>query len=314
MAHVRPRVRILSVTEFRERFGSAEQCEAHLARARWPEGFYCFHCQGSRGSHLQRRGVYQCLDCRRQTSLTAGTIFHGSRVSLDRWYWAIYRLAQDKKGCSAMLLSKEIDVSYPTAWLMAHKIRQAMNKNNQPFMLQGVVELDDACLGGMRQGISGRPREGDPKLTPLLAAVEVLPDGKPGRAALRPVRSFRMPWINEFVGHCLSPRCVIHTDEMKSFRDLSRLGHIHEVHLRGAYPKRARKRLPKVHMLISNLKRFVLGRHHAIRGKHAERYLGEFNFRFNHRHEEATLFETLVQVCAEAQAMTYAKLTTAVRT
>ena len=307
------RVRILSVPQFRSHFGTVEQCATHLGRARWPDGFVCPHCRSSRASLLERRGVYQCMDCRKQTSLTAGTIFHGSRISLDRWFWAIYRLAQDKKGCSAKLLSKEIDVSYPTAWLMAHKIRQAMNKANQPFALKGVVELDDAVLGGMEEGKQGRPKEGDEGKTGILVAVEVLSSGKPGRAALRPVRSFRMHWVNEFVWNCMTPGCTVRTDQMPSFGDLPRFGYQHEVLPHGSDPKQAHKRLPKVHMLISNLKRFILGRHHAIEGQHAERYLGEFNFRFNHRHQESNLFALLVQVCARARVITYPQLTSAVR-
>jgi hypothetical protein len=234
-------------------------------------------------------------------------------VPLEKWFWAVYRLAQDKKGCSAMMLSKEIDVSYPTAWLMTHKIRQAMNQSNQPFALQGLIELDDACLGGMREGITGRPREGDPKLTPLMVAVEVLPNGKPGRAALRPIRNFRKPWINEFVWNCLAPRCVIRTDKMWAFGDLTLLGHTHQALPPGTDRNKANKRLPKVHMLISNLKRFILGRHHAVRGKHAERYLGEFNFRFNQRHHESNLFDILMHICAKCRPMTYPELCKAVR-
>lgn len=314
MAFQRPRVRILPVAQFCERFATAEQCAAHLARVRWPEGFVCPHCHGSRSCYIQHRRVYQCADCRRQTSLTAGTIFHGSRVPLEKWFWAMYRLAQDKKGCSAMLLSKELDVSYPTAWLMGHKIRQAMNRGNQPLALQGLIELDDAYLGGVREDQKGRPSGEDQRLTPILVAVEVLPDGRPGRAALRPVRNFRKPWVNEFVWNCLAPHCVVKTDHMKGFTDLPRFGHTHQTIPLGMDKKQACKLLPKVHLLISNLKRFILGRHHAIRGKHAQRYLGEFNFRFNRRHEESNLFSLLIQACVQAQVITYPELCKAERT
>lgn len=303
-----PRVRILTVSGFQGRFGTPEQCAAHLAKVRWPHGFVCPHCGGARACDLKRRCVFQCNDCRRQTSLTAGTIFQRSRVPLHKWFWAVYRLAQDKKGCSALLLSKELDVCYPTAWLMAHKIRHAMSRHNQPFALQGLVELDDAYLGGARPGHPGHQGRAADGKTPVLAAVEVRPDGKPGRAALLPVRNFRKPSVTAFVQACLQPGCTVKTDAMGGFSHLSQLGHEHRCTPIGADKSQASKRLPTVHMLISNLKRFVLGRHHAIAGKHAERYVGEFNYRFNRRREESSLFATLIQACARTQVITYPEL------
>jgi len=303
-----PRVRIVSVGEFRERFGTPQQCQAHLQAVRWPTGFGCPHCSGRRSCYLAERAVYQCHDCRRQTSLTAGTIFHRTRVSLDKWFWAIYRLAQDKKGCSALLLSKELDVCYPTAWMMGHKIRQAMHRHTPPFSLQGLVELDDAYLGGVRAGHPGHQGRAADGKTPVLVAVEVTGTGRPGRAALLPVRNFRKPSVTTFVRACLEQGCTVKTDGMGGFKHLSLLGHQHEYRPIGADKKQASAMLPTVHMLISNLKRFVLGRHHAISGKHAIRYLGEFNYRFNRRREEAGLFEMLIQACVRTQTVTYPQL------
>ena len=302
------RVRILSVSQFQARFGAEEQCAAHLTKVRWPNGFVCPHCGSSRACELQGRGVFQCKECRRQTSLTAGTIFQRSRVSLHKWFWAVYRLAQDKKGCSALLLSKELDVSYPTAWLMAHKIRHAMSRHNQPFALQGLIELDDANLGGVRPGHPGHQGRASDGKTPILAAVEVLDNGKPGRAALMAVRNFRKPSVAAFAQACLQPGCTVKTDAMGGFHALTPLGHSHHRLTIGEDKSQASHLLPTVHMLISNLKRFLLGRHHAIGGKHAQRYLGEFNYRFNCRRQEASLFTTLIQTCITTQVITYSEL------
>lgn len=303
-----PRVRIVSVSDIHRRFGTPEPCASHLTKVRWPGGFACPHCQSHRATYLPQRRVFQCNDCRRQTSLTAGTVFHRSRVPLPKWFWAIYRLAHDKKGCSALLLSKELDVCYPTAWLMAHKIRQAMSRHNQPFALQGLVERDDAYLGGVRPGHPGHQGRASDGKTPLLVAVEVRPNGKPGRAALLPVRNFCKPTVTSFVRDCLQPGCTIKTDAMGGFSHLSQLGHAHRCTPIGTDKANASKLLPTVHMLISNLKRFVLGRHHAIGGKHAGRYVGEFNYRFNQRRHESHLFATLFQTCVNTQVITYKEL------
>jgi transcription elongation factor Elf1 len=308
MAKARKRVRILSVSEFRQRFGTAEQCAVHLARTRWPEGFVCPRCGGRRFSALARRGLHQCSACRRQTSLTAETIFHKSRVPLDKWFWAIYRLAQDKKGCSALLLSKELDVCYPTAWLMAHKIRHAMAEKALNNLLQGVVELDDAYLGGARRGQPGYHGRGAKGKTPLLVAVETTADRTPGRAAVAAVKTLHKTRVTRFVTATLAQGCRVRTDKLGGFQHLRTLGYDHEAVKVGTHSKIATKIFPQVHLLISNLKRFLLGRHHAIAGKHASRYVGEFTYRFNQRWREANLFDSLLKSCVRSKVITYPQL------
>ena len=109
---------------------------------------------------MQARRVEECRRCGYQGSVTAGTIFHKARVPLNDWFWAIYRMSQGKKGVSALQLSKEIGVSYPTAWLMAHKIRKAMAEREQGRRLRGLIEVDEGYVGGKERvrGASGASR------------------------------------------------------------------------------------------------------------------------------------------------------------
>lgn len=301
-----PRVHILTPAQFQARFGSETACGEYLARVRWPAGFVCPHCGSRAHSFIHTRRLYQCSACRRQTSLTAGTIFHKSRKPLTLWFWAIYLLAQDKKGCPAILLMKHLDVSYPTAWLMAQKIRQAMASDALP-QLDGHIELDDAYLGGARPGEPGRQGRAAVGKTPVLIAVEARTPTAVGRAALVPVRNFRKPTVRRFMAACVAPGSRVKTDWMGGFAQLGGLGYEHERLMQGRQRGAAAK-LPLVHRIISNLKRFLLGRHHAIAGKHAQRYLGEFRFRLNHRHDEAHLCELLIERCAKSQVITYPQL------
>ena len=305
MAPFRPRVRILSMSEFQRRFGSKASCAQWLSAARWPDGFACPACGHRQSVFIATRLLHQCSACRRQTSLTAGTLFHKSRVPLDKWFWAIYRLAQDKKGCSALLLSKELDVCYPTAWLMAHKIRQAMLAGSSRRLLQHVVELDDAYLGGARAGRRGRGATGK---TPLLVAVEAQADGRPGQAAIEPVRHFRQGRVHAFAQARLNRDCTICSDGFVAFTGLSTMGYRHRSMKVGSNTDLGVRRFPLVHLVISNLKRFLLGRHHAIASKHAIRYVGEFLYRFNHRWQESDLFERLATACVRDSAITYPQL------
>jgi transposase-like protein len=118
----------LSMPEFFSRYGSESQCAAALEKARWPSGFRCrrcgavAHCVLRGGSHQ----VFQCNACRHQTSLIAGTVFQGTKLGLSVWFLAIYLISQAKTGLSALALKRQLGVSYPSAWLMHHKLMQAM--------------------------------------------------------------------------------------------------------------------------------------------------------------------------------------------
>jgi len=137
----------MTVQQFRASFGDEQKCGEQLSRQRWPEGFQCPRCGGPSRGYMAERQVHECALCAYQCSVTAGTIFHKTRTPLSSWFWAIYRMSHDKKGISAMQLAKEIGVSYPTAWLMLHKIRKAMSDRDQHYRLNGLVEVDEGYVG-----------------------------------------------------------------------------------------------------------------------------------------------------------------------
>ena len=151
----------MTVSEFRSRFGDEVLCAEHLTAQRWPNGFVCRRCGGRSRGYMARRRVHECTGCGYQSSVTAGTIFHKTRTPLSSWFWAIYRMSQDKKGISALQLSKEIGVSYPTAWLMQHKIRQAMADRDQGYRLQGPDRSRRRLRG--RSGTVRPRRDEEPK-------------------------------------------------------------------------------------------------------------------------------------------------------
>ncbi len=305
MNSTKHRVRILTVQAFAERFGTDRQCAEHLARRRWHEGFTCPACGQGASSYVATRRLHQCTGCRRQTSLTAGTIFHKTRVPLRKWFWALYRMGQDKKGISAMMLRKEIGVSYPTAWLMLQKIRHAMASDEKDRVLHGNVELDDAYMGGFQSGPHGRGAKGK---TPFFVAAEVSAAGGLGRASLHPVRRLTKRNAERFTQMRLDSSCRVRTDGLSIYQGLGALGYEHEFVVVGSHGRKAVTAFPWVHTVVSNLKRFILGRHHAIAGKHAVRYLGEFAYRLNRRRQESDLFAMLIDTCTKVQTITYPEL------
>ena len=146
----------VSFFQFQERFQTEDACFKYLRKLRWPDGFSCPKCGHSKAYFMRKRKVFQCEQCRHQTSLTVNTIFHKTRTPLKKWFWAVYLVGSDKRGCSAVQLSKKIAVSYPTAWLMIHKIRKAMKDRDTPYKLNHFIEMDDAYFGSKSAGKRGR--------------------------------------------------------------------------------------------------------------------------------------------------------------
>ena len=155
-----------SLLAFQRLFPDDDGCAAWLMDMRWPDGFVCPSCGHDKGWALRGKAhTFECAGCRRQTSVTAGTIMHASKLALTVWFWAAYLMATHSNGISALQLQKQLDIgSYRSAWLLAHKLRQAMvDPERNP--LSGLVEIDEASLpfrtkNDPPSGGQGRSHEG----------------------------------------------------------------------------------------------------------------------------------------------------------
>ena len=172
---------------FREAFGTKEQCRAALVRLRWPGGFVCPCCGHREHCVLAGRGLYQCNRCKKQTSPTAGTIFHATKLPLTLWFAAIHLIVTAKNGISSVELGRRLGVKQPTAWAVRHKIMAVMARREGETALTGRVEMDDAYLGGVRSG--GKRGRGAAGKTPFVAAVSTSPEGRPRKLKLAPVQA-----------------------------------------------------------------------------------------------------------------------------
>src|SRR4029077_6744574 len=116
-----------SLSEFQTSFPDETSCAAFLFERRWPQGFVCPACGGGRAALLKGRAhTYKCLDCGRQTSITAGTAMHRSKLPLTVWFWAAHLMATHSNGMSAVQLEAQLGITYKTAWLLAQKLRRSM--------------------------------------------------------------------------------------------------------------------------------------------------------------------------------------------
>ena len=149
-----------TMIDFMEMYKTEEDCRQALFKHRWPEGFRCLRCGHDQAYAHKKRPPFQCRACRHQASVTAGTIFEGTRTDLKKWFLAIYLLAATKKPLSSAELARQLGLATQTAWTMRRKIMHAMTRREGELMLAGVVEMDESYIGGVSKGIRGRGAEG----------------------------------------------------------------------------------------------------------------------------------------------------------
>lgn len=274
----------MSLFELFQQFGSEAQCEAALEQARWAQGFRCPRCGGSAHCVLRAkaRKTFQCNACHHQTSLIAGTLFEGTKLGLTVWFLAIYLISQAKTGLSALALKRDLGVSYPTAWLIHHKLMQAMVEREGGYVLCGDVQVDDAYLGGeLNDGTAGR---GSENKVPFVAAVALDEEGHPLRAKFTQLPGFTRKAIAEWASVTLSPGSTVLSDGLACFAGVTDAGCAHQPTVVGG---RKPKELPMFHWVntvLGNLKSSLSGAYHAFGfDKYAERYLGAIAYRFNRR-------------------------------
>lgn len=292
-----------TLLEMEQRFSSEDACREYLTRLRWPNGFICPDCQGKVG-WPDRRHRWTCQECRRQSTVTAGTVFEGTHLPLRVWFRAVWLVTSQKSGASALGLQRVLGLgSYKTAWTWLHKLRRAMVRPGRD-RLSGTIEVDEALVGGVS---AGKGRDGIGKALVAIAAEE---DGKGiGRIRLARVPDASSSSLHGFIQRSVAPGSVIHTDGWAPYQGLEKLGYSHTTtRLKGQERQAAVELLPRVHRVASLLKRWLLGTHQgAVQPAHLDYYLDEFTFRFNRRRSTARgkLFFRLLEQAVQVRPLPY---------
>ena len=292
-----------TLLEMERRFATEDACREYLTQLRWGAGFTCPACQGKVG-WPDRRHRWTCQRCRRQSTVTAGTIFEGTHLPLQVWFRAVWLITSQKSGASALGLQRVLGLgSYETSWLWLHKLRRAMVRPGRD-RLNGTVEVDEAFIGGVS---SGTGRDGVGKALVVIAAEE---DGPGiGRIRLARVADGSTSSLHGFIQQAITPGSMVHTDGWAPYQGLEKLGYGHIItRLKGRGKEAAVELLPRVHRVASLLKRWLLGTHQgAVGPMHLEDYLNEFTFRFNRRRSASRgkLFFRLLEQAVQVPPTTY---------
>ena len=247
----------ISFYEWQQRYKTEKACLKRLAQLRWPDGFQCPHCGHDHGYFTASRGHYECATCHRQGSFTAGTLFHATKLPLVKGFWAIYWVASDKGSISALRLSKLIGITWRSAFRILSKLRTAMGHRDTLYRLEQIIELDDAFIGGKGPGKRGRGAEGK---TSVLIACENF-NGNPGFVALEAVTAVNKCTVADFARRRIKPQQQVRSDALPALNGLDP----HVIHIKKVTPpEKAKSWLPWVHIVIANLKRYLLGTYHGI--------------------------------------------------
>ena len=293
-----------TLMELARRFSDEASCRAYLFTLRWPQGFVCPACGGP-GLAI-RRNLWRCANCRRETSVLAGTIFQDSKLPLTIWFRAIWQVTSQKNGISALGLQRVLGLgSYKNAWTLLHKLRRAMVRPGRE-RLRGTVEVDEAYWGGEEAGVRGRQ-----SVTKALIVVAAEAAGKSiGRIRLCYIPDASRATLHGFIQQAIEPGSTVTTDGLQAYRELE--GYVHDRQIQSQQPAEAEPLLPRVHRVISLLKRWLMGTHQGgIAQEHLEDYLNEFTFRFNRRTSASRgkLFFRLAQQSVQVAPVPFALIT-----
>jgi transposase-like protein len=272
-----------------------------LETLRWKGETVCPHCDARRAYKIEakegsktgaRKGVWKCAICRKQFTVTVGTIFEGSRIPISKWLMAIHLICSSKKGISALQLSRNLGLTYKSAWFMAHRIRYGMSQEPLRTKLQGTIEADEVYVGGshtnmhhadkVRRGIGGRGLSRDK--APVVTLVE-----RDGRVKTHHMEHVTSANIKKVLRDCVSPKnAFLMTDEAMPYRGAKHmfLGHETVNHGEKEYVRGSGAGAVHVNTAESYhalLKRGIMGAFHHVSKKHLHRYLAEFDFRWNFR-------------------------------
>jgi len=271
--------------EFDEWFSSENACLDYIAKLRWPKGFTCPRCGFNTAKpSLMERGLFLCRKCKRQTSITAGTLFHRTHKPLRTWFFAMWFVTSQKHGTSALGLQRVLGLgSYNTAWTWLHKLRRAMVRPGRD-QLTGAIEIDETYVGGLGVKVRGR---GAKRKSIVAIAAEVRGRG-PGRIRMSVIPNVSAASLHEFVLNSVQRGAEVRTDGWNGYKGIGNLGYRHFVKNISASGDPAHVVMPRVHRVASLLDRWWLGIHQgAIRPSHLDYYLDEFTFRFNRRTSRA---------------------------
>lgn len=275
--------------ELQKLFSDADAAREHLEELRWANGVVCPHCgtkdqatklQPKEGSKRPaRKGVWKCKACRKQFTVTVGTIFEASHIPLNKWLHAIHLMNSSKKGISAHQIHRMLGITYESAWFMCHRIRYGVTNSEPLTKLDGTVEVDETYVGGKNTG-KGVSHKNDNK-TPVVVVVQ-----RNGESRATKMEHITGNNLKDYVRQNVEKETTVNTDSYKGYNGLNwEYEHVTVDHTAKEYARGGRDgvHINTAESWFALLKRGIVGSFHHVSPKHLDRYANEFAFRWNYR-------------------------------
>lgn len=291
-----------TLCELIDKYNCEEKCRDLLERLRFPNGIVCPRCGCVEALDLGKHKRWECNECKYQFSVTSGTIMHDSHLPLKKWFLAIYLMCESRNGISANQLKRTLGVAYKTAWYLCHRIREATGRC--PFegpTLFGIVEVDETLIGGKKKG-KGRGYTGNK--TWVVGAIQ-----RNGKLRVEQIPNTTKETLHGFIARTVKDEAeAIYTDELKSYLGIADKDTVHktvnhsieewvvgDVHTNG------------IEGAWSLFRRSIVGTFHKMSVKHLDKYLDEFEWRFNNRNNPHIFLDALKRIVS-TDALTYKEL------
>ena len=277
-----------SITKFIKQYPTNEACLEGIMKLRYGgTEMDCPKChQYGKFYRISRERAYICQHCKFQLFPCVGTPMHRSRTSLQKWFIAMHLFCTSKHGVAAKELERQLDVTYKTAWRMAHEIRKWMAKVDGENPLDGDVEIDETMVGGYRPGKRGRGAEGK---TVVLGMLE-----RGGEVITKVIPNVRKKTLQPIVKENVKKGSTVHTDELRSYNELDKAGYKHKTVNHGAEEfVKGDSHVNSIEGFWSRLKLSIRGTHVHVSGKHLWKYAKEFEYRYNRRNQPQAIFRDM---------------------
>lgn len=283
----------MNIPQLYKQFPTQNDCIKHLENVRWSGVPVCPYCNSKNQSPLPKENRYHCNTCNTSFSVTVGTIFHKTRIDLQKWFLAVSLVLNAKKGYSARQLGRDIDVTKDTAWRVFMQIRKSLV--DQRELMTGIVEADETYIGGKNKNRhndkktkGGQGRGGEDK-TPVIGVLQ-----RDGKVVAKKANDVSGKTLKTFINDNVAKGSTLNTDEWIGYRGLSeKFNHLVVSHGKGQYVN-GNSHTNTLEGFWSLFKRGIVGQYHQISVKHLNRYVDEFCFRYNNRNVDSNVIFDLV--------------------
>jgi len=294
----------MKLKDFITRFSDEEKCKEYFRDIRIKEGVVCKKCQCEKHYWLKGKWQFKCSNCGFRTTLKSGTVMENSRLSFQKWFFIMFLMTTTKKGISACEMARQVEHGrYKTIWSIMHRLREAMGKRDEKYLLKDMVELDEGYFPTetpkkVRENLKRGKGSQRQQNVAVMAESTILEDIETGKVS-RHCRFFKMKVletqdseaIDEEVKKSIDEEAIVFSDKSTSYLNIS---DIIEAHVMEKSSKETTvTTLRWVHIAISNAKRNFLGIYYKIKRKYLQNYLNEFVYKLNRRYFKS-IFERLV--------------------